>query len=316
MREARANPLPPPVDIIGGGLIQEGGVLEITGPEKVGKSHLATQLAWCVASGTDFLGFAVPEPLKVFYFQLENHPSIAEEWSLQMGRNFPESSGENFTMLSWTEWSAASDEHEHLVELTQTFKPDLFILDPLYQYHTKNENDNEASREVIRQIRSLIMPWCRAFVFVHHNAKDNQDTQFRRGSQKSSGSGVWGRWPSSIMALSGYNPLSVTVEFILRNAPPMGPVQIGLADNGVFELVDSRGAVTDELLHILEQHDGVQFNVKELFDLMVSKGVKTSERNVSAILNGRNGNDGLVAEGLVKHIKTGRLHKYQWMGDE
>lgn len=53
------------------GLLPTGGSMLIYGDPKIGKSFAALQLACCMVSGVDWLGFNIPQPSNVVYVQLD-----------------------------------------------------------------------------------------------------------------------------------------------------------------------------------------------------------------------------------------------------
>lgn len=53
------------------GLIPRGRVAEIYGHHFAGRSYLALQLAFCVATGRDFLGMKIPRAMRTAYFNFD-----------------------------------------------------------------------------------------------------------------------------------------------------------------------------------------------------------------------------------------------------
>jgi RecA-family ATPase len=254
--EAEGDPLPPPSPIIGGGLLNENGALFITGPEKVGKSWLAINMAAAMASGSPFLRWQVEDPLRVLYLQLENNPSMEEERAFKVTSSLPLITKQNFYHGSWVDYSGTQDQLEQLLEVTEKIRPDVLVIDPLYLFYYGAERDNDDVRNWITNFyRPNFQPLTRALVMVHHHAKDSVDTNGRRPSQKMSGANSWGRWAESVLTLSGRNPSKVKVDVTARASTPTDPFYIHLnPDTFLFEEGTEEGNKVDLVYAIVNEY--------------------------------------------------------------
>ena len=156
--------------------LYEGDVLMQTGEPGVGKSILTTQLACSLTlsqSVYDF--FKVPTPRYVYYLQLEGEPEQAYERMQRMASKV----NRNTNLLYWDARPQGIDLLDPIQ--TQTIlkeiagwgkKPDLIVLDPLYQSVFGELARELPSKAIIRFLgaaRSLFKP-C-AFILVHHTKR-------------------------------------------------------------------------------------------------------------------------------------------------
>src|SRR3990167_5615503 len=156
--------------------LYEGDVLMLVGEPGVGKSILTTQLACSLTLGQpvyDF--FNVPIPRCVYYLQIEGEPEQAYERMQRMARKV----SRNSTLLYWDARPQGIDLLDPIQ--TQTIlkeiagwgrKPDLIVIDPLYQSVFGELARELPSKAIIRFLgaaRTLFKP-C-AFVLVHHSKR-------------------------------------------------------------------------------------------------------------------------------------------------
>lgn len=156
--------------------LYEGDVLMLTGEPGVGKSIITTQLVCSLTLPQrvfDF--FTVPQARIVYYLQLEGEPEQAYE---RMQRMSPKVS-RNSDLLYWDARPQGIDLLNPIE--TQTIlkeiagwgkKPDLIVLDPLYQSVFGELARELPSKAIIRFLgaaRTLFKP-C-AFLLVHHTKR-------------------------------------------------------------------------------------------------------------------------------------------------
>lgn len=160
--------------------LYEGDVLMLVGESGVGKSILTTQLACSLTLGQpvyDF--FKVPQPRYVYYLQLEGEPDQAYERMQRMASKV----NRNSTLLYWDSRPQGIDllnplESQTLLKDIAGWgkKPDLIVIDPLYQSVFGELARELPSKAIIRFLgaaKTLLKP-C-AFLLVHHAKKTSYD---------------------------------------------------------------------------------------------------------------------------------------------
>ena len=158
------------------GFLYEGDVLMLFGEAGIGKSILTTQLACSFTLGMPLYDFfKVPTPRTVYYLQLEGEPEQAYE---RMSRMTPKLARDS-TLLYWDARPVGIDlmvdlQRETLLKDIAGWgkKPDLIIVDPLYQSVVGELAREIPSKAIIRFVgaaRTLFKP-C-AIILVHHTKK-------------------------------------------------------------------------------------------------------------------------------------------------
>jgi hypothetical protein len=99
----------------------------------------------------------------------------------------------------------------------------LIVLDPTYKLMPGgDENGTEDSSRLLNEIERLAVKSGALCAFASHFSKGNQAT--KRAQDRISGSGVFARDPDSIVILTEHvEDMAFTVDFILRNHPPVTP---------------------------------------------------------------------------------------------
>lgn len=165
--------LPPTEYIVD--IILAKGLVILSAKSKLGKSWLALDLALCVASGCDFLGFNTTQG-KVLYIDLENTPSLAQGRmrTLLNGKDAPE----DFEILN--DFSTMNDYFEEdLRELLTKKKYSLVIVDVLQKVKKQKklgQSDYEADYETMTTLKKIADEFNIALILVHHNRKMTNDT--------------------------------------------------------------------------------------------------------------------------------------------
>lgn len=304
--EARVDPLPPPFCLIDQ-LLYEGEVLLIYGEAKLGKSFSVNSLSWKLANGTDFFGFDIPQPLRVLYLQLENAPAWSEQNTLKIGEAFGYSNDERLILGHGERFGVGEDDNADLLAALERYKPDVFVIDPLYQIHDEDENDGQQVKKVIRMMERDFMAHAKALVIVHHSAKTSQTTMGRPAAQRFSGHNQWGRWAATLMNMSGQSPAKVRVSITGRHLQPeySRPFDVALNPNTfIFERVEnSEGNGPDHFIVNLLAQLG-PLSTKEIHEA-VGETHGLTLRTVQRLVKE------LVEEELLEQIHAGRTVQYR-----
>jgi RecA-family ATPase len=166
------------------GLIAMNSVTIFAAEPGAGKSTLLAQMAACIGSGTEFLGFGVSRVLPVL--------TVASEGSELAFRNRYLVGCESLRIdidglpnyvkpPGFTDYKIGSPGLDSLIESSGA---KLVILDTIGYFHDGDENDaNDWKRHVMRPLRAITAKYGCAFILVHHHNKgDRQGWQKGRGT--------------------------------------------------------------------------------------------------------------------------------------
>jgi hypothetical protein len=157
------------------GLLRIGETMNIVASPKIGKSFLASNLAWAVASGTAWLGMTTKQG-KVAIIDNELHPETLA-YRLQevaQGMFLDEEVLSNIDVLPLR---GHSIDINQLVTLgIEPGKYSLIVVDALYRFLPKgsSENDNADMMAIYNALDSCAARWGCAIAVVHHSSKGFQ----------------------------------------------------------------------------------------------------------------------------------------------
>jgi archaellum biogenesis ATPase FlaH/predicted RNA-binding Zn-ribbon protein involved in translation (DUF1610 family) len=148
-------------------LIPKGAIIILFGKGGIGKTWLVMDIARCIGSGIDYLGYATQETLVIFV-DFENPLTVLNTRTQRMG----EAEGVHF-------WRVAndlkppkldSDEWEEYKEL-----PDgtVLIFDTLRASHSKDENSSEHMAMVMERVKEL-RDCGFTVILLHHTPKNSE----------------------------------------------------------------------------------------------------------------------------------------------
>jgi hypothetical protein len=237
-----------PEDIIAPRVLTPGGIFVFGGAPKVGKSDFLLSLFVHMAAGKEFLGFAPPRPLRVFYFQaeIEYHYLRERLQSMQLPEILIELAEENLyitpnTKLMLNE-QAVKDLTEHILEVFPD-KPDIIAVDPIRNVfdggrNGATENENDAMmfflQKRIEALRDAVNPNA-GIVLAHHTKKISATTLDEDPFQAFSGASSLRGYYSTGALL--YKPEMESNDlhliFELRNGPNI-PTKILSKKNGIW----------------------------------------------------------------------------------
>ncbi len=230
--------------IIGGDLLDRGGILLLTGATEAGKSFLLAQLSYDLATAHDFLGFRVAQPWRVALVQAEISPARFQKRMRKIGAAYP---GHHPHLYVWTDYGLKLDDPRQLTRLDKELSKhpvDVLILDPMRPFHHGTENSDEHMEAFFGGVRKLQDKHNFAVIIAHHVRKPNE---FVAGSLYDiRGSGVITDRPDTILRLTKTDD-HVTLTFDkVRNGDLEHPLDIQLTvnPNGLFMAADT---LTDAL---------------------------------------------------------------------
>jgi RecA-family ATPase len=203
------------------GLLPVGGSMLIFGAAKAGKSFAALQLAACVSSGVEWLGFDAPEPRKAVYIQLDTPRSIWADRVQKLADAGHPVEGVHFGDRETFEthpFDILRDDHAELLRSSvEPLAPGLVVIDTIREAHSGEENDSTAMQQVVARLEAAVKP--AALVLVAHARKSQPDQEFdlmndNRGSNYIVGrmDGIVRFWSNENKGTGGMNCASRTME--------------------------------------------------------------------------------------------------------
>jgi archaellum biogenesis ATPase FlaH len=170
-----------------GAVLTAGGILQLTGAGKIGKSMLLLNIAYGLALGRDVLGFGISKQRRVLYLNgensqgtmqerftlLRNYFCIDEEQEIKIRENLQFCS----VALLLPKSEALSEIRGNLAEI----RPEILILDPLKNFFSGEENSSDSMRDFMAAIRKLILEFNVTVIILHHTGKKQNEDGFYSG---------------------------------------------------------------------------------------------------------------------------------------
>ena len=230
---------PDQIDWLVEGIIERGANGFFSAVPKGGKSWAAIDLALSLALGCDWLGFRVPQAVRVALISREDNPSLTG-WRIR--KTFggkpcvaPSLIETNLYVNSRRESPELMlDNPEQMAELMAALKklrPQFAIFDVFNVLHIADENDNQEMRVVLRQLSTIQTEIGCGIGVVHHYNKSDQGsmTQRLRGSSAIAG---WAEWLIGI-SMADEETKTRRMEFELKAAQPPDPIHYRIESTDV-----------------------------------------------------------------------------------
>jgi hypothetical protein len=263
------------------GILNQGAKMTVGGASKAGKTWILMDLAFSIATGREWLGIKAYKG-KVFYANLE----IQEQFFKQRGGSIKHAKGipakERIPNLHvWTlrgHFMTAKGFKDAILEEIGDEKYDVIIVDPLYKIlNGADANAAGDMQQILSELEQVAYRADAALVYADHFSKGNQSG--KNSIDRISGSGVNARDPDVIATFTEHDEDEcLTLEFTLRNFPPVSPVVVGKADNGF--LIEKRADL--DPLDLKAAGPGKKFCGKQLLDVLSDDGM-TGEDWFSAV---------------------------------
>ncbi len=251
-----AKQFPPSDSMLTGELLDRAGALLITGPQKIGKSLLACQLALSLADRRPLLGFSTGnQQYHALILQAEVcQRRMKERFEKQQMRFSADAqSAVNIAcVLSSIKLNRPEDEGV-VRSLMADYKPDLAVVDPLVNFHTGDENEaSDMSRvtTVLDGLRDLGA----AVAVLHHHSKGS--TSRVNVGHMARGSSVLAGWYDSHLSLewADYAGKMVRLRFELRNGETPGDKVLKLnSETLLFEEREDEAARIAEVVSVVRE---------------------------------------------------------------
>jgi energy-coupling factor transporter ATP-binding protein EcfA2 len=162
--------------------VRVGDLTLLVGTSGVGKSTVALNLSLCLASGTKFLNFDVPNPEKVLYLDLE-----MGEYEFRTRLNillpqFPEIVKDNFHWISLPNKDARSfkinnpKDKDQLWEMVEEIRPKLTVVDNHARFHTGDPKDEyEMIPMVVTPTADMMAEFGLGILYLMHTTWKEKD---------------------------------------------------------------------------------------------------------------------------------------------
>ena len=268
--------------LIGDDILDRGEKMLVVGPSEAGKSYLVNQMALNLATGTSFMGFPIPRPVRVEILQSEVSVSRYQERYRKLAANFagiPDIGIVTIEDLKLDTVPGVRRLTEHLEETA----PEVLILDPLRAFFQGDENDSGAVERFFQGIAQCQNDPPFTLVMVHHVRKEMPGVSdpFSKGSAR--GSGLITDRPSTVMGLS-VNPSQTEWQLAFhktrnRNRRPDSISLVADFDTGLFvksEANDFQKRVVQQLCEYLAEGPRTQADVCA----HISESLSISKRTV------------------------------------
>lgn len=174
--------------IIEGGILPQNSIAIVGGISKIGKSILVSNMAVQMATAKPFLQFNIPKPKKVIYLQAE----ISEQSMQNRLRKMLDSidydiEPDMLFIVNRKNIKLNNPKDLRMVEnLIKSKSADVLIIDPLYKFHSGDENKVNDMTRFFDRIDWLVAQNNISIVLVHHFGKPQEGrdgaTQFRGSS--------------------------------------------------------------------------------------------------------------------------------------
>jgi len=200
----------PSVEYYVGGLLSKQGKTMISAQANIGKSIFVQNLSMAMASGkTKFLDKFDVTPAKVLYLDLEmGEPALMQRFRI-FCKDDPAGAQDLFIKYIPDADFLDKEFQAALESWLTTLNINVFIIDPLSNAWTGDENDKQEVQKLTTYLNTLIAKYKISIVVVHHWRKGTKD--FKTGGEMAAGSYKWSAWLDYHVTLSGA-PESITVS--------------------------------------------------------------------------------------------------------
>lgn len=201
-----------------------GDKMIIVGHSKTRKTFLATQLAYSVAAGINFLNLVVPKKRKVLMVQYEVQPSHFIDRMVQMREALgiePQDISGQFTIINAR---GIFPDLERMQTYIETEGFEVVIFDPFYKMFDGDESDVETIKSILRIFDRITTKSKCALIYVHHDKKGSSERTEQR--DRGGGSGILARDYDVGFAVSEHdtNEEAIVIDILQRNYRHIPPL--------------------------------------------------------------------------------------------
>lgn len=217
-----AQPVYFPKALIGAGLLYEQTKMIVYGRYKALKSMLGLDMAFCLTTGRDWLGFDTPDQgISVFYLQLEIPYQLFRSRLSQSWSHRTRYDKKLQPLRFWTQHRLKLDTAEGFNLLDHylgVYQPDLLIIDPLYKVVSGNLLTALDMQRVVDALDVLIGRYGVSIILIAHSRKGIMDMG-EWGSDDLMGSALLDWWADTIIKVERRGGDRLAVKFdVVRHA--------------------------------------------------------------------------------------------------
>lgn len=233
--------------LVASGLLDGQSKVILAGVPKIGKSRLALNFAFALATKTDFIGFPVLKAARVLFIQFEVSERRFRMRVNDMARamKIPPDNSLDFFLITLPR--LRMDVREGISEfyrLVRVCKADVVFLDPMVKLHTGNENEQSDMQVLLNTLDDAIEDLGISIVLVHHLSKAGDGESWARIR----GSSYIPAWADSMLIMErASQDAPPQVRGILRNGEDFVRA-IKFEANHTLQLIgDIRAAMKDAI---------------------------------------------------------------------
>jgi AAA domain-containing protein len=228
-------------------LLPAGGLLILFGKATAGKTTFTVDGCFHLASGMDWLGMAVPRPLRILIIENEGP---REEFRRKLERKQatwkrPLAGAIFVRTLNWGTFTLGSEEErERLRSFIEDEEIDLVVGDPLSTLGMKGVGSPEDTRAFVELLTDVRTSHPVAWWLLHHRIKI-RDVKRRVLDELDEASGDWGGKPDTMLQLAALPDSRARLSFPKvrwRTGPPRRPaiLEFTYADQSFAFVGDER----------------------------------------------------------------------------
>ena len=212
------------------GVLRRGHIMMLTGPPKAGKSWSMAQLAYAVATGSEWMGFQCRQGTVCYVDTELDRSSLINRLNRVRGEMGLENSCGGIKLMSLRGRSVSAESiTDTILGAYPDEKPSMVIIDSIYSIEEGDENSAGDMRAMFQTLGRLAAGGS-AIAFAHHHAKGSAGS--RNVIDRGSGSGVFGRFVDAMVDLTptvpdddqkalledrhGPNVVPMRMSFVLR----------------------------------------------------------------------------------------------------
>ena len=183
------------------GILRQGHKMLISGASKAGKSFAQIEMAIAIAEGQKWMGWNCAQGKVVYVnFELDRASCLHRFKDVYNALKIPPENLSNIDIWNLRGQSMQLDKlAPKLIRRAKKIKPLVIILDPIYKVLTGDENNAEQMAKFCNQFDKICSEVKSSVIYCHHHSKGAQGA--KKSTDRSSGSGVFGRDPDAILDL-------------------------------------------------------------------------------------------------------------------
>lgn len=274
-------------------LLAKSFICVIGGEPKTGKTFLGLQWAFSLASGTYFLGFSIPEPIRVLYIDLEDSNAFFKKRVIDMRENFPmlKESLFKFTSVKFIDFDRDLSKIESSIIES---KAQVVFIDSFSRLNFGSENDADAVTRTLTKFAEIQDKTGVAIVFIHHLSKPSANPQYKPENifMRLRGSSVFYAWGSTYIILEKTGK-SAQLYLESKHSKLKPNIPLVFTDDLIFERKDDPEIPI--ILNLLGEGKIQQSSLAQLLSVRIGKSPRHCER----LLNK------LADRGCILRIKEG-----------